>query len=242
MPLISLPIIRISISRLYRRDRQGSTREYRMYCNVQRAGIKGTGTSLETRRTVTLSAPKAIKKVILIKKKKYTRQNFPAKTLPLFWQIITRERITLICWYASARSLHTINADCTRRRPRTPLSTGRLSQERAHSEILTRVLFFQLCVTEAGKSVSACITFANFVNLTFTYIKPSSKEDYRSIRMLRSHNSIQLVSLMFIFFRIRNMHKYYHDEILSDQKNLDSSSVFNMQYKTHAILDKLTVT
>lgn len=69
MPLISLPIIRISISRLYRRDRQGSTREYRMYCNVQRAGIKGAGTSLETQRTVTLSAPKAIKKVIIIKKK-----------------------------------------------------------------------------------------------------------------------------------------------------------------------------
>lgn len=32
--------------------------------------------------------------------------------------------------------------------------------------------------------------------------------------------------------------KYYY----LTKKNLDSSSVFNMQYKTHAILDKLTVT
>lgn len=57
--------------------------------------------------------------------------------------------------------------------PETPLSTGRLSRERAHGEILTRVLFFQLRVTEAGKPVSACITFANFVDLTLTYVTPS---------------------------------------------------------------------
>lgn len=149
----------------------------------------------------------------------------------------------MICWYASARSLHTINADCTRRRPRTPLSTGRLSQERAHDEILTRVLFFQLCVTEAGKSVSACIIFANFVNLTFTYIKPSSKDDYRfeCYAAIIQYNCLCRLCLFSSIYEICIniiMMKYYY----LIKKNLDSSSVFNMQYKTHAILDKLTVT
>jgi len=77
-----------------------------------------------------------------------------------------------------------LNADCTWRRARSAVINGQIIPgKRAHGEILTRVLSFQLCVTEPSrKLVSACITLANFVNLTFTYVELSSKDDYRSIR------------------------------------------------------------
>jgi len=98
-----------------------------------------------------------------------------------------------------------LNADCTRRRARSAVINGQIIPgKRAHGEILTRILFFQLC--ELGKLVSACITFANFVNLTFTYVEPSSKDDYRSIR----HSNILRVADAYCLLAW-NMHKYYYD-------------------------------